>query len=320
MPKKKTGEAKRVSKASAAPSSSATVRQLRPKGFRARRVFKKANAKKFHAASSPRLFGQAVMVLSKNWSLFLGIIIIYAILTAILVGSLSVADSNTFETVKQTLSQFLGGLLTGISLFAYLAGSSATGGTYQVIIMIVISLALIWALRQVYVADRLKKPRLRDAFYEGVAPVIKFILVLVVLALELVPLAIGAFLYSIAIVNNIAITGLEKALFGAIFFLLATASLYMLTGSAFAPYIVTLKGIAPVKALKSSSALTRYHRGRIFLKLLFVVVVLIIIAGLITVPLALYVTAAAPYVFFGLLIVFLAIFHSYVYALYRELI
>lgn len=332
---RKTGEAKmagRITGKSGAGASAGAVaieaskpRQLKVapnKFFRFRRRTKSPETGA--VMGSFRLFKQAILALAKNWPLFLGIVVIYGLLSIILVGSLSLAGSTNLAQTKHDISQDFGGFVTGVTLFAYLAGSAgfgtASSGSYQAILIIFISLALIWSLRQVYVEGRERAPKIREAFYEGMAPLVQFILVLIVLALEFIPLTAGALLYATVVNGGIAITLAEKSIFGVIFFLLAVASFYMLTSSAFAAYIVTLKGMTPIKALKAAGELVRYRRVRIFLKLLFVFVALTIIAAIIIIPLALFATPVAPYIFFVLTLIFLAIFHSYVYALYRELI
>ncbi len=287
------------------------------KSFRLQKRIKPAESKKI--LGSFRLFKQAIVVLTSRWKLFLGIIIIYALLSIILTGGLSLAGNSNINQLKPTLNQSFGKFVTGLTLFAALAGDSFSSGVSQAVIGVIVSLALIWALRQVYLRGA-PKLRIRDSFYRGMAPLIPFILVLIVLLFELIPLAIGAFLYSTAVTGAIATTSGEQAIFVFIFFLLAIASFHMLTSSVFALYIVTLDGMTPIKALRSAAMLVRYRRVRIFLKLLFIIITLLIIAAIIIVPLAIWATSVAPYIFFLLTLVFLAIFHSYVYALYRELI
>lgn len=326
--KPRAGAGKKPAAASTKASASAATRpvasgprrlKIAPyKSFRLQQKIKTpVNNKKI--LGSFRLFKRALLALTGHWKLFLGIIIIYALLSIVLAGGLSLAGNANLTQLKPTLSHNLGKFVTGLTLFASLAGNGASGGASQLVIGIIVSLALIWALRQVYIKDA-GALRIRDSFYRGMGPLVPFILVLIVLLLELIPLAIGALLYSTVVTGGIASTGLETALFAFIFFLLAVASFHMLTSSVFALYIVTLDGMTPVKALKSAVILVRARRVKIFMKLLFLVVALIVIAAIITIPLALFVTSSAPYVFFLLTLVFLAIFHSYVYALYRELI
>lgn len=299
-------------------------RQLKQPKYKSLRLQKKIKAPKHKIASSFTLFGRAVSILVKNWPVFLGIIIVYAILSVILVGGISAASSSNLTQLKQSLSQ-VSGLSTGLGLFTYLAGNagysnSPAGGITQSVLIIFISLALIWALRQAYAKQEDQVLRIRDAFYNGMSQLVQFIMVLIVLLLEFLPLTIGALLYGIVITGNVAVTPPEELIFAIIFFLLAVASFYMITTSILAVYIVTLEGMTPIKALKSAANVVRYQRVKIFLKLLFLVIALLIIAAAITIPLALWATTAAPFVFYGLVIIFLAVVHSYIYALYREMI
>lgn len=316
--------AKKVVKTNTLPKNSnddfVEPRQLKVAPYKSFRLQKKRHSPDKKILGSFRLFSRSTRILVRNWPLFLGIVIVYAVLSIILAGALSAISSNDVSSAKSILQGSFGSFITGLTLFALIAGNSGAGGGGQVLIMILVSLAIIWALRQVYLRDKTqKRPRIRDSFYEGVAPIIKYILVLVVIALELIPFVVGAFLYVMAVNNNIAITFPEKAIFGTLFFLLAIVSLYIVIGSIFATYIITLKDMTPVRALRSAVELVRYRRGRIFLRLLFIVILLTIISAVIVIPLSIWLSASAPYVFFALTLIFLAVFHSYVYALYREL-
>ena len=46
-------------------------------------------------------------------------------------------------------------------------------------------------------------PRVRDAYYRGMFPLVPFVLVLALIGLQLLPLVIGATLYNIAVTNGI---------------------------------------------------------------------------------------------------------------------
>lgn len=221
------------------------------------------------------------------------------------------AAKGTFNSVTNSLS-----------LFAYLVGTagnsqSDAGSVYQAILILVISLATIWALRQVIAGT---KVRIRDTFYRGMYPLIPFILVLVVIALQLLPLIIGNWFFHIVMANSIAVTLLEKFLWGLLFALLALLSIYMVCSSVFALYIVTLPDMTPLKALRSARQLVLHRRWSVIRKVLFLPIILIIISAIIMVPLILWLTPAAQWVFFGLTMVTLVVVHSYMYTLYRELL
>lgn len=294
-------------------------RQLKTEPYKSFHLQKRIKSPDEKTTGSFRLFGRAVAILAKNWPIFLGILVVYFILSVVVIGSLSAIDSSNLSNFKQTLAGNFNGVLTGVALFSFLAGSSNFGGP-QLLLGIFVSLATIWALRQVNLEGYTGKIRARDSFYKGMDQITPFILVLIVIALELVPLALGAFLYSAVVTGGIAITLLEKLSFGIIAFLLTLVSFHMLGSSIFALYISTLKNMTPVRALRAAVELVKYRRARIFLKIVFVFLVLLVAAAIIIIPLAIWATPVAPYVFFILTLVFLVVFHSYMYSLYRELI
>ena len=179
------------------------------------------------------------------------------------------------------------------------------------------SLAVIWALRQVLAGVRV---RVRDAYYLGMYPLIPFILVLLVIAVQLLPLVIGGTIYGIVISNGIAVYTVEKLAFALLFILLALLSLYMLSSSLFALYIVTLPDMTPMKALRSARELVRHRRWTVLRKILCLPIILLIVAAVIMVPIIIVLTPLAQWVFFVLTMFAVAAVHTYMYTLYRELL
>ena len=271
---------------------------------------------------APKLFAQACRVLIKNWKLFTGLLLIFTVIDFLAIGGLNAGD---FQTMRENISDIFTGQFSqitgGLALFTYLLTSpNANGGagsSYQAILLLVVSLALIWALRQTYSKN---KVRIRDTFYLGMYPLVPFVLVLLVIGLQLIPFLVGSFLYNVLVGSGIAALGVEKLVCGVIFALLAILSLYMLISSIFALYIVTLPDMTPMKALRSARELVRFRRLKLFRKLLFLPFALITIAAVIMVPIIMLLTPVAVVFFFVLTIVGLAIVHSYMYGLYRELI
>jgi len=271
-----------------------------------------------------RLLGRSLRLLKQHWKLFLGIAAVYGFLTIILVrgvgGGINLTDLKS--NLKQGFSGQYGSLATGAALFSYLVGSAGTsttpsGGTYETLLIIIMSLVSIWALRQVLAG---RKIRTRDAFYSGVYPLIPFILVLLVIALQLLPLTLGGWLYGTVIGNSIAISAGEKVFWLIVFLLLAVWSLYMICSSIFALYIVTLPDMTPFKALRSARQLVRHRRWSVLRKVLFLPIALLVLGALIMIPLILFITPLAIWVFFGLTMIVLIVVHAYMYSLYRELL
>jgi hypothetical protein len=188
---------------------------------------------------------------------------------------------------------------------------------YQVIIGLVVSLAVIWVLRQVYANHTV---RIRDGFYQGMHPFVPFVLVLTIIGLQLVPLAIGTMLYSTITNSGIAVTTAEQLLWLAFFGVLALISLYLISSSLFALYIVSLPNMTPMAAVRSARQLVSHRRWIVMRKIICLPIALLIIAAFILIPLILFATAVAPWVFFILSTLLLVIVHSYMYALYRSLL
>lgn len=273
--------------------------------------------------SSFKLFWGALGVLRQNWKPFLGIIIIYGILNALLVQSFNGGDLSQVKTILEGFSEGKwSSLLSSFILFIYMIGSSGNvnsqvAGAYQLTLTLVTSLAIIWTLRQVYAGN---KARIRDGFYFGMQPFITFLLVLMAVTIQLVPLALGSFLYNLASSTGIAAGGVETTLWAILFFLLGLTSLYMICSSIFALYIVCLPDMQPMAALRSARDIVRYRRWEIMRKILFLPVALLLFALVIIVPLIYFVTPIAGIIFFILSMIVLPIAHSYMYRLYRELL
>lgn len=274
------------------------------------------------------MFWRALGLLRRHWLLFVGIVAVYAVLDILLVRGFG--SGMNLTSAKSTLDHLFTGqvaqLTAGFSLFVLLvsSGNSGTSGAkdaagsgYQLILILVMSLAIIWTLRQLYAGARV---RVRDGFYRGMSQLVPFVLVLLVVGLQLIPVVLGMWLYNIVANNGIAALGVEKALWAIAMSLLALTSLYMITSSLFALYIATLPDMTPLKALRSARQLVRYRRWTVMRKVVFLPLALLVMAAVVMIPLILFVTPVASWAFFALTLVGLPIIHGYMYALYRELI
>lgn len=271
-----------------------------------------------------QLTKRAALTLWQHKRLFIAITLIYGLLNLVLAQGVS--GGTDVSTLKDALSQVFTGhfgfLVSGLSIFVVLVGSAGnntnqTAGAYQVFLALIGSLAIIWALRQVLSGAR---PRVRDAFYRGMYPLIPFLLVLMVISLQLIPLLIGSSLYALVINNGIAVYAIEKFVWALLFLALALLTLYMLSSSLFALYIVTLPDMTPMKALRSARELVRYRRWTVLRKILCLPVILLLVAAVIMVPIIIVLTPLAKWVFFLLTMFSLAAAHAYMYTLYRELL
>lgn len=299
-------------------------RKIKQPNYKTFKLSKRIKPDTKKITSAVGLFTKSLKVIKQHWKLFLVITLIYGLLSIILVRG--VGGGLNLGEIKSSLQNGLNGqyseLTAGTVLFGYLLGSlggsaSPTGGTYQTLLIIIMSLVIIWALRQVVAGHAIKA---RDAFYNGTYPLVQFVLVLIVISLQLIPLLLGSWLYSAVINNNIAVSSIEKFLFFIIFLLLALLSLYMISSSIFALYIVTLPNMTPIKSLRSARALVKHRRWLVLRKILFLPIAILVLGAIVMIPLILLLTPIAQWLFFALSMFVLVVVHSYMYSLYRELL
>ncbi|HSH56185.1 MAG TPA: hypothetical protein VK983_05185 [Candidatus Limnocylindrales bacterium] len=266
------------------------------------------------------LFKRSVGYVWNNRRVFVWICAIYLLLNLLLVRGFS-SGTNIAE-LKQAIAQEGGNpLLSGLALFTVLVTTDASSGqaasAYQSFVFIITSLAIIWALRKVWAAEAF---RARDAYYKGMYPLVPFLLVLLVIGLQLLPLLLGGALYALIVGNGIAANGIELAIVALVFFGLGLLSLYLIASSLMALYIVALPDMTPIKALRSAKQLVKGRRWIVLRKLLFLPLALLVAGALLLLPIILLVPVLAPWVFFGATAVSIVIGHSYCYTVYRELL
>jgi hypothetical protein len=299
-------------------------RKVQTGEYRSFKLQKKIKTGDPHIPGSFKLLKGGLGVVRRNWKPFLGIMLIYGVLNMVLVQSFSGEDLGRAQQVLEgTASDSVyGDIGTSLILFAYLAASSGnlqsdTAGAYQLVLTVTTSLALIWALREAYAE---KKFRIRDAFYRGMYPLVPFVVLVFIGTLQLLPVVFGGFVYNLVSTTGIALPGIESLLWMVVFFLLALLSLYMLSATIIALYIVCLPDMTPMVALQSARELVNFRRWAVVRKIIFLPILLLVISMAIILPLIYISAPLAGSMFFVTGMVGLIIIHSYLYRLYRELL
>jgi len=315
--------AKKAHVADKKPASRAAVAES---GTRVRKLKKKEQKKLTTPLPNAwTLLKDALRHLYRNKKLFLGILAIYGILYILLVKGVS--ESFQLTTSRDSFDEILGdsqsALQTGVSLYGVLlgtAGSSSTdlAGLYQTMLFVIVSLAVIWSLRQTYAAKA--AVTIRSAFYESTGQLVPFIIVLFFVALHCVPVIIGVSVYSTIVANTLVMSGPEQLLSLSLLAGGLAWSLYLLSSSLFALYIVTLPGKRPRAALKAARELVKLRRMQLARKIFFLPVLFMSMSAAVLIPLLIVFTPAAELLFLLFTILVLGITHSYLYALYRNLL
>lgn len=308
--------------AKAAPVSTAPRKLKKPtyQSFKLQKRIKHSS----QLPSSFRIFVSSLKILLRHWRLFVLIAIVYGLIMFVLVGGTgNRVDSNGIkEAVKVSTNGKNVQLISGVTIFGALIGSATTAAqgaasAYVTVLFLMVSLAIIWALRELQVGNAIT---LRDAFYKGMRPIVPFILVLLVMFFQLFPLMFGSFFYNIAVNSGLFKSFVEQAIVTIPFFLMAVLSLYMISSSIFALYIVTLPDMTPMAALKAARKLVNFRRFEVMRKVFVLPFIFIVIAAVIMLPIIYIIPAIASTVFFALTILALIVFHSYMYTLYRSLL
>ncbi len=312
--------AKKVSKKTPVASRTRRMKDPAYRSFRLHRKIRPTGK----VSSSRLLTRKSLMLLRKNWKMGLGLMTIYAVTTLILVRGFGSAV-DTVE-LKDAVREVFPGNWSGIvsagvifsSLLSSTNGQSAAGGVnYGQLVTIINSLACLWALRQISAKNTF---RLRDAYYKGVYPLVPFLLVLIVIAIQLLPLSVGVWLYGTVISNFIAVTVLEKVLWFLIFSLLGLLSFYMVSSSIFALLIVSLPDMTPMKALRSARQLVLHRRWIVMRKILFLPILVLMLVSIVLLPFLIWLPAVTEWLYFALSCFSLVFSITYIYQLYRDLL
>ena len=263
------------------------------------------------------------LIFSNKKALFL-LVLVYAVLYMVFVRGFTspVNISSISESLKSSLGTTASKATLTSAVFASLLGSSGStnsevAGLYQGILLLVFSLAVVWIFRQFAVGN---KPKVKTALYMGMYPLVPFLLVVAVMGLQLIPVFIASFLFSVVITGGIAATGLEQGLWYVLLGGLVLLSFYMLCSSVFALYVVTLPEMTPMRALRSARQLVFSRRLSIMLKILVLPVLMLLVLAIIVIPTIYFVPVIAPWVYFSLTLAGLVYFHAYMFTIYRELL
>lgn len=315
MPKEVKKKRPKTAAAKAGRTRKLTKKQQRAKA--------KVEARKLRTITgSFRLSWHVIQIFRRFWKPLGGIVLVYLILNIIFASGIS-NISQTFATIKDDLTASDGHSFWraagGFGALVGSAGASSSGAasTLQSMLFVIESLVIIWALRHLLSGQKIS---VKTAYYRAITPLIPFLLVILAIFIQLLPLTLGGVILA-AVATSIFTSATVATIFTTIMFVALTAwSIYMVSASVFALYIVTLPDMHPVQALRAARELVRFRRWPVIRRVLFMPVALLAVMGLIIVPLIVYAQAIVPIVFYILSMLAILFVHTYLYTLYRELI
>jgi hypothetical protein len=251
---------------------------------------------------------------------------IYTLTYLVLVKGLTGFSLDMVELKTELQEAFTGNIgsittftLLYASLLSSLSGSSSDITNYFMIsVTVLFSLAFIWLVRKLHLRN--PTATVKDAFYQGMAPLIPFMVVMGMMLLQLIPVAIGGLVYLSIQSTVLAVSDLEVIGITVLAILGFVLTAYLLAGSVFAIYIVTLPNTSPMVALRSSMRLLRIHRWVVLRRMILFFVGLIVLGFALVFPFIMWFPALAEYAFFIMSCASFAVMHTFMYKLYRSML
>jgi hypothetical protein len=189
---------------------------------------------------------------------------------------------------------------------------------------IVMNAALLWVV--MYRHDTGRRPTLAQAYYDGTANFMRYVLACIFIALMCIPAALGARVYGVGVLSPLAAgaSAVELSLLSLVSLLLTIPTLYLVVRHILAPFAAMREGLRPLAALRWSRALTKGRFWAVAQRLALLAIFLAIIsipATFITLVLAYAGQEMLGTVLFVVLttIIALPLFYIYVDKLYLNL-
>lgn len=293
-------------------------------GYKSFRLQKRIKPELKDLPTSWQLMRQALRFIINNKRIMLGIFLVHVVVYYTLVRSPIQPDVESIQSAIQSAVEGSGTQINGlqnsvVTIGAVVDSTSVTqqNGMVTAGVVLIVSLAYVWALRQLHNNHVIK---IRDAFYQSLAPAIPVVFIAGVLILELLPFAFASFIYSLARTGGIFVTGFEDLAFFTLTMLIGLLSFYWMTSGVIALYMVSLPGVYPFYALHSARKLVQFQRLRVFrriiiLPIIFAAVYLcVLLLSIRFVPGQTFVIAEVTQ------LLFIPFAHTYLYKLYRSML
>jgi len=317
MPKKGEKKQKKSAGAKTVAKKTSGVRVRKTTRKQAKKKNKSEVKKRAPLPNSFKLAAGSFVFIKKFWRPLLGIVLVYTTLNFIFASGVLSNINSGVSSVKSDLQSSHSKLSSALSGFSNLAVTgNGQGSSMQSVLLVLESLVIIWALRQLFAGEKIK---VKQAYYRSMAPLVPFLVVLFFILLQLLPFAVSSAVL-VLVLSTISGSAAVVVFFSVLFALASAWSVYMLSSSVFALYIVTLPDMQPRAALKSAKKLVRFRRWQLIRKVLFLPLEIFVILGLITIPLILVVSFLVTPVFFALLMLTVLYTHTYLYSLYKGLL
>lgn len=239
------------------------------------------------------LTAQTVRMIWRHRRTFFSLALWYGVLVIVLMG---LTSQDVYQQLKQLMQEgqeqgVISQAAAIVSLFWGAVVSSLPGANGDVsqqligmMLFLIVWLTTVWLTRAIMAGGR---PKMRDGLYAAGAPVVALMALTLVLAIQLLPAAIGIIVYGALDGVGVLAETPMLMLAGGVMILLVVLSLYWVTATLFAMVIVGLPGMYPLEALRMAGDVVIGRRIRILLRLMWLVVMILLLWAVVILPLIL---------------------------------
>lgn len=239
---------------------------------------------------------EVTRTLWKYKKIFLILAVIYAILYGLLVGIQSQESySSISDSLQEAGNEVYDGNWSAVGQAALLTLSVAATGLnaesteaqqlFSVLVFLMVWLTTVWLLRNLLAGHKVK---VRDGLYNSASPLFAMVIIALIIAVQLIPVAIAFVGYNAALGTGlIASGGAGAMLFWIGAGLLSLLSLFWITSSLFAMIIVTIPGMYPLQAMRTAGDMVLGRRIKILLRWAWMALVLAIAWAVVIIPIIL---------------------------------
>jgi hypothetical protein len=274
-------------------------------------------------AGYTHVWSETFKLLGANKKFWLKIFLVHLFVMVLL--TLALTSKININSIKDEFATSIGdqptsARVTALTVNNVISRTSATSvdaSFAATMLFIVSSLASLWAIRKYKKTG--KYPSVKDAFYRSQTPLVPVVIVLLMMAIQCIPLILANWLLGVFLGSSIAVTWQDKLIGWVVWAALAYPSLRMLTRGMIATQIASLPGVGPLDAYAKASELVKHRRILIFRRLVefFALLTFAIIASVVLSVVWLpFIVAYLPAVASALAIPLVA---TYMYSLYRSL-
>mgnify|MGYP000898370790 FL=1 len=220
-----------------------------------------------------------------------GLMMLFYVVAGIVLVGLASQDtySQLSSLLDQTASNWDAVGKAGLLLLTSMSGGLNTSFTevqqvYSALLLLLVWLAVVWALRVILAGN---KPKLRDALYNSGAPIVSTAIVLLIVVIQLLPLALSVVIVTVASSTGMFDSPTMSIIISMVAAGLGVLSIYWVTSSLIALVIVTLPGMYPWRAIQTAGDLVIGRRIRILLRLCWMLVCALVGSIVILLPIIL---------------------------------